>query len=340
MYMMIIYILLLVIFISIYCTTSSNKSGIFILFLLLLYNIPIQYTTNMVGYGNYRKEGGADGVINNKSVDNMVEKYTGYNNMIKKQFKYTGEKYKHSDTFYTKLYKLYKYKPCGKNKKWGNVQYESPMDLKFNNNIMNIINSIDGDGNVLDYGCGNGWSIHHFDDKTKNTVCVDIDDYRTYSKKSKFVKNTSISSIDEKIKNDSIDLVMALQSLHHIEFCDVETEYIDRIRPIIISIISKIKPGGYLLIREHDVKNNDDVCPVIFEHLLYDIIELGDKNMSFEKLKSWVKNYHMNHKGWYFSKQFLHNILEHEGMELVDTEIKKGGNVSHIYNSLYMKTCV
>jgi SAM-dependent methyltransferase len=335
--MMIIYIILLVILISIYCTTSSNKSPLFVLFILLIYNISMRYNTNTVIPNYDIKVGGVDGVISNKNIDNMVIKYSRYNNMIKKQFKYIGEKYKSSDTFYTKLYKLYKYKPCNKNKKWGNISHESPMDLKFNSNIMSIINNIDSDSNVLDYGCGNGWSLHHFENKTKNTTCVDIDDYRTYAKNTDFVKNSHISSIDEKIENNSMDFVMALQSLHHIEFSGEKTEYADRIRPIITSIISKIKPGGHLLIREHDVKNSDDLCPVIFEHLLYDIIELDGKNMSFEKLKMWIKNYHINHNGWYFSKQFLHDILKQEGMKLIDTEIKKGSNVSHIYNSLYIK---
>ena len=130
---------------------------------------------------------------------------------------------------------------------------------------------------------------------------------------------------------------MALQSLHHVEFEDDKTDFYDRIRPIVQSIVNKIKPGGYLLIREHDVKNTEDLYPVLFEHLLYELMELKDKSMSLDEVKKWVSEYHINHKGWYFSKAFLQEILEDNGMKLIETEYKRGENPSHIYNSIFVK---
>lgn len=328
---MIIYILISIILILIYCTTC-NKSNFLVLCVLILFKITGMDELNCCSTRII--EGGR--IANNKKIKNIVERYSKLHPMIKKQFKYTGKKYKYDDTFFNKMYQLYKYK--SDTKKWGNVSYRPPLSIKFNKKIMDILNSIDKNGSVLDYGCGDGWTLKYFEDNNiKDLSCVDIDDYRTYAKKSSFIKNSYLTSMNEQVKDNSVDLVVALQSIHHIEFLGDKSKFVYRIEPIIKSVISKIKPGGNLLIREHDVKTNDDACPVIFEHLLYDLMELKDKSMSYNKIKDWVKKYHINHNGWYFSKDFLHKLLEKNGMKLLETEFKKGINMSHIYNSIYVK---
>jgi SAM-dependent methyltransferase len=330
---MIVYIILSIILILIYCISLckvSNKIILFILFLCTLIGI-----NNTESYK--RIEGGNAHIISNNSIENIVEKYSKLDIMINKQFKYIGKKYKPKDDFFNKMYQIYKYKP-DITKKWGNVAYKQPLHIKFNNKIINILKNIKKNSSILDYGCGDGWTLNNFEDMGINNItCVDIDDYRTYAKKSTFIKNKHLSSMDSKINNNSLDLVIALQSLHHINFENDKTEFIDRIIIIIKSIISKIKSGGYLLIREHNVRNAEDLPPVLFEHLLYDLIELDDKSMSFNEIKKWVTNYHIYHNGWYFSKIFLHNMLELNGMKLKETEKKKGLNISNIYNSLYIK---
>jgi SAM-dependent methyltransferase len=277
------------------------------------------------------KEGGSH------VIKNVVNEYKEYTFMLNKQMKYIDKNYKKNDTFFNKLYKIYKFKSSSK--KWGNVIKRPSLDNKFNNNVMDILNKIGKNSSVMDYGCGDGWTLEYFKyNDVKDIKCVDIDDYRSNVKNSTFIKNLHLSSLDSKIDDDSLDLVMALQSLHHVEFENDKTDFYKRINLIVKSIVSKIKYGGYLLIREHDVKNTNDLYPVLFEHLLYELMELKDKSMSFDEVRKWISDYHNNHKGWYFSKEFMHKILEDNGMKLLDTEYKIGLNPSHIYNSIYLKT--
>jgi SAM-dependent methyltransferase len=333
---MYIAIAVLLIIVCVFCFINTTQSGRPIGKYMIALVLVFLLTSSKCDTINTKISGGDthNGIVNNGDAEDVAEKYSKLHTMINRQLKYTGTKYKHNDSFFSKMYQIYKYKPSN-TKKWGNVS-RPQLEEKFNDNIMKVLNAVDGKGSVLDYGCGDGWALKYFEDRNvKNTICVDIDDYRTYTKNSVFLKNSHLSSMDS-VGNNSLDLVMALQSLHHIEFDGEKTKYMDRVHLIIKSIVSKLKSGGHLLIREHDVKNISDVYPVLFEHLLYDLMELTDKSMSLDELKKWVNNYHIHHKGWYFSKDFLHNILRDHNMKLVETEYKKGLNSSHIYNSLYM----
>ena len=316
-----LYIILILFLICVYCNSLSPIFALFFSILFMFSCEPIK--TN-------KKEGGME------TANNPVNKYKKFRGMLDKQLRYVNgfnKKKNRNNSFYYKLYEIYKYKPGFK--RWGNV-IRPVLDKKFNRTIMNILDKMNESSSVMDYGCGDGYTLKYFEDKVKDIICVDIDDYRSHMKNSQFIKNSHISSIDT-IDNNSIDLLIALQSLHHIEFEDDKTDFYDRITPIIQSIVNKIKPGGYLLIREHDVKNTKDLYPVLFEHLLYDLMELKDKSMSIEEVKKWVQSYHIKHKGWYFSKQFLQGVLEDAGMELVETEYKRGENPSNIYNSIFVK---
>lgn len=329
-YSLYIVLILFLIYVN-YCYICNDTQTVFNVLLLFLFTCVIRKNTMCECNIESNKKGGSH------IITNYVDKYKEYNFMLNKQMKYIDKKYKKNDTFFNKLYKIYKYKPSSK--KWGNVIKRPSLDNKFNNNIINILNKMGKNSSVMDYGCGDGWALEYFKyNDVKNIICVDIDDYRSYVKDSTFIKNSHLSSIDSKIDDDSLDLVMALQSLHHVEFENDKTDFYKRIHLIVKSIVNKIKYGGHLLIREHDVKNTNDLYPVLFEHLLYELMELKDKTMSFDEVRKWVSYYHNNHKGWYSSKEFMHKILEDNGMKLIETEYKIGLNPSHIYNSIYVKT--
>ena len=325
-----------ILFILIHCV-SCNNEGVykkiicFIIFACcsVLVLCQTREDTNITG--------GLDINIRNPAhLEHITKRYSELHTMIKRQFRIIGEKYTTGEKFLDKMMKIYKFK--AKNKKWGNITHRPDISSKFNDKILNRLNMLHKDSTVVDYGCGDGHMLDYFKYyPIKNTICVDVDDYRTYARDSRFIKNNTRMVLDTELKNNSIDLVMALQSLHHIEFDGDGMEFIHRLKFTINNIIKKIKPGGYLLIREHDVRRDDDLYPVLFEHLLYEMIELENKSMIYSELNKWINNYHFVHKGWYFSKHFMNQVIEKNGMVLLETEYKKGINPSRIYNSLYIK---
>jgi SAM-dependent methyltransferase len=276
-----------------------------------------------------RMGGQSNQIRDASALKNPIRQYGKYQSLIKKQFRTIGEKYTNSD-FINNMMKIYKYNP--KNNRWGNVSSRPALSNKFGKEIMDTINVLES-GTILDYGCGDGYSLSHFGADFRK-ICVDVEDFRSY-KECEFIKNTSLNTLNEKIEDESVDLVMMLQSLHHISFGNRSKNMIGLVLDTIVKIL---KPNSYLLIREHNAENNIDLYPILLEHLLFDLMEISDKSMDETQLRKWINNYHTNHAGWYFSKAYLHQLLVSRGFVLLTTENKKGLNPSFIYNSLYQKT--
>jgi len=196
-------------------------------------------------------------------------------------------------------------------------------------------------GIYIDYGCGGGKSMGDFIEllHPSKSYCVDIEDFRNQKYKDicEFVKNPNIEVCDKKFTNNSVDLISAMQSLHHVSFDSDNGSFHSRLECVIDQLTDKLKPGGYLLIREHDVRSKKDVYPVIFEHLVYELYEEIDDNMSVDEVNEWISKFHEKHKGWYFSAKTLQKLLESQGMKLITLNYKQGKNPSRIYNALYQK---
>ena len=261
-------------------------------------------------------------------------KHYGKNIKMLEKYK-TKSKYNSNDDILIKMMKIYKINNL--TNKWGYSQ-----DINYSvisDNIQNIITKyINKNSKIADYGCGSGHNINYikktYNLQSDNVYCIDINDYRI-KKNSKFIKNTNLNIINNNIKNDSIDLFIASQSLHHVFFTGYNYNQI--INSIINTLNKKIKMGGYLFIREHDILNYNNLCAVIFEHLLYELIELKNKNMTKTQLLEWINNYSKQHDGIYFSKSVLKKLLAKYGFECIVIEDKKGYNPSRIYNILCKK---
>jgi 2-polyprenyl-3-methyl-5-hydroxy-6-metoxy-1,4-benzoquinol methylase len=258
---------------------------------------------------------------------------------------------RNSNKPYTKKYKenLHSLVDYSFNKKrWGFTEDKDPESIiryKFSDTIFDKISGYISSVKIpqyLDYGCGNG-SITHALHKLFNTksFCIDIDDYRKYDSSS-FIYNTDINAIDNHITNGTLDIISAIQSLHHVNFNKNDiNDYELTLDTILKQMYSKLKTNGLLLIREHDVRSLNELYPVLMEHLLFELLEYNAKGMNtksiYRFINDFIENYHKDHYGWYFSHNFIHNKLIELGFKKIHFEYKKGKNVSRIYNALYIK---
>lgn len=274
-----------------------------------------------------------------------INNYKQYYWMTQKTLKYANQK--HTKDYEKNMHMLLSHQPS-KNK-WGNTDGESPSQIikyKFSEQILNPMHDkIDRvkSPQYLDYGCGDGAITHALRNIfNAKSFCIDINDYRKY-KSSAFVCNNNINTIDTYFTNETLDIISAVQSLHHVSF-DINKNQTSNMFESTVSTIlrqfyAKLKPNGLLLIREHDVQELSHLYPVLFEHMVYEMLEYKQpiNNINIF-VKKFIQDYHKKHNGWYFSRQYLHNQLEALGFKLLHFEWKKGNNVSRIYNALYVKS--
>ena len=262
--------------------------------------------------------------------------------VLTKMFKRLGKRYNHDKTETENIYELYKLQ--NENEKWGaysNRFNRNFIERKFGKNIIDVLGKLKNVNIYIDYGCGGGKSMSDFIEllHPSKSYCVDVEDFRKqkYKNITEFIKNENIETFDKKFANNSVELISAMQSLHHVSFDSDNGSFYSRLKCVIDQLTNKLKPGGYLLIREHDVRSKKDIYPVIFEHLLYELHEETDDNMSVDEVNEWVSKFHDKHKGWYFSAKTLQKMLESHGMKLISRNYKQGKNPSRIYNALYQK---
>lgn len=98
---------------------------------------------------------------------------------------------------------------------------------------------------------------------------------------------------------ETFNLITVLMVLHHIPKSELEKS--------IINIINRINVGGYLLVREHDVRDKftENICDI--EHAIYDIVK--DKMMQEDFANSYITNYN--------SIPYWINLIEGFGMKLL-----------------------
>lgn len=289
-----------------------------------------------------------ENAISGQSMDNfnVNEYWKNSKPVLIKMFKKLGNSYNHNITETENIYRLYKLQ--NQNEKWGAYSHRFNrkfIERKFGKSIINILGKLKNVDMYIDYGCGGGKSMDDFIKLLKpiKTYCIDVEDYRKtkYKINSLFTKNNNIEIFDNKFTNNSVDFISAMQSLHHVIFDsgdNATSSFYSRLERIITQFTDKLKLGGYLLLREHDVVSKLDIYPVIFEHLLYELYEENNVNMSVNEVNDWIYNFHNNHQGWYFSAKTLQNLLESKGMKLITLNYKQGKNHSRIYNALYQKT--
>lgn len=316
-------ILMLVAIILILLFTSDVKYSFVCLILTIILSYMSEYKTSIKICG-----GNETGIYHPK---NMIGDYTGLEPMVARRIKYIPHvvvtKENMYDCMYDHIYPDVKTKWSG-----------APFFARFGRNMLKDIANLPESSIIVDYGCGDGSSLEYFKSLNKKykLYCVDVDDFRTKKDAdTKFIKNISTDTFNDKIKDGSVSLIVASVSLHHVDFGDGKP-FNETIENIISTMVRKLAPGGFLLIREHDVKTNKHLNSVLFEHLIYSVMEIDNKYMTRAEFVDWVKKYHLNHKGCYFSRDYIHNLIGNQGMIHKETNAPPK-HWSHIYNSLFMK---
>jgi len=117
----------------------------------------------------------------------------------------------------------------------------------------------------LDYGCGDGSISEKLGARLGLSMAqvIGIDIFPSCPAQINYMTDTS------SIPSESIDLITAMVSFHHII----------PVEPVIKEVVRLLRPGGYFVIREHDFDGRDPNSPMLsFIHLIHifnDIYRIG-----------------------------------------------------------------
>ena len=244
--------------------------------------------------------------------------------------------------------------------KWGNTVVPAKLKYKYGN----IIDKLPKNINVYaDYGCGSGAVFTQFKDvlNPKSSYCIDYKYYGPQdlldSKKTQdperglFVPNnlsTSFGSYfngagldDEHGVPINIDVMTMLQSLHHVMFDDAPQKKTETLEFVVKEISKVMKPGAYLVLREHDIRNIDGLCRVLIEHMVYEIMEIhqdaNETRLSFSEFKQYVTTYHTTHIGTYMSREYIGSLLKKYGFVSISLFYPDLNQLSFTYSELYQR---
>jgi hypothetical protein len=185
------------------------------------------------------------------------------------------------------------------------------------------------DFNVITYvdvGSGNELKARAFAQLigADRTVCMDIVDYRL-SKESEFVLNETVNTI----KSVAPDFCTLHMMLNHLSFPGFDNP-VDRI----CAFINELSNSGcqQVLVREHDVTDEESLTAVVLSHMVYESIEID--YMKKDDFVKWTKEYASKHEGCYMSKADLIAVFELYGWELLKVVDHPGHNFKCIYTML------
>ena len=177
----------------------------------------------------------------------------------------------------------------------------------------------------VDIGSGSGEDAIFLakDIGSKSPILSDVEDVRLENTRSAlFVKikvNTPLELfIGTPIQKESIDVVSMFHSLHHM----IDAEF--RLK----NVANILKPGGFFLLKDHNVISEEDSKNVSFEHFVYSIGEgkatINDK-----------KNYQNILPMYFFSADNVAEFLESLGFKKIF--VNKYNNPTKTYQALFQK---
>lgn len=115
--------------------------------------------------------------------------------------------------------------------------------------------------------------------RPKRAICADLTEWQNMHhnlSRDQSVEFVALTSSTLPFPDDSIDFCTALQVLHHVP---------DQ-QQTISELLRILKPGGYLLVREHDSISKDVSDRIDWVHYLYEIVVAEKPNWSYLEHKA------------------------------------------------------
>lgn len=212
---------------------------------------------------------------------------------------------------------------------WGfvyNPLFITPRAQNRIDDFQKYLSELGENSKIMDFGAGNGEILIGFGNrlaikKKENLIAIDRENYIQENAKalvSFFPMEADTSSWE------MTDLILAFQVFHHIKKTPTFTS-------ILRGINDKLKPGGYLFLREHDCRNIFIEKLINIEHLLYDIVQ---DSKSFEQARQSLKDTaYMDVKHW-------HKTITENCPDLVFKDFnfaKTQTNPTLYFNMIYQK---
>jgi 2-polyprenyl-3-methyl-5-hydroxy-6-metoxy-1,4-benzoquinol methylase len=183
------------------------------------------------------------------------------------------------------------------NIKWDIIKNHIPNNLKITS--------------LMDFGGNNGDAAHIIGDKLsvdpKNTYSVDVTDWvsEKWSPRSDIVFIHTNKMHDKNIMEDnSVDLIMAMHVLHHINMKEIKT--------IIKTFDRILSKKGIIILYEHDCNSVLMKNLIDLEHIIFDVVI--SKKITYEKfIKSYFAEYKTKEE---FEKIFSKYFKKYKTIEL------------------------
>lgn len=204
-----------------------------------------------------------------------------------------------------------------RNGKWG---ANKSLDAELRKNAQFIPYIPKNINKYVDIGCGSGIVLAAFKRRfnIRDAICADVEDNRETAYKSfPFIKIEPDTSIP--IPDSSVNLVTLFHVVHHM---------MDDVRGRVIDIARMLKPGGMLLVKDHDVRDRRDASNVDFEHFVYQIGE--SPNDIIQIMTQFDTELPMN----YYSSEQLCDIIS-EYLTLV--WVQDARHLTKVYSAVFKK---
>ncbi len=189
---------------------------------------------------------------------------------------------------------------------------------------LKIVDIGGGNGNVLREINASMQSKYNITTKPENFICVETqsDWVESYKFDNETINYSFWNNEIIPIESNSIDIVLCMVSLHHMNDATIQTT---------ISEIKRIlKPGGHILIKEHDADTANALNFIEWEHHLYHILDKG-----YERIIVNPETYLEEHIDNFKAKAFWKNHFQTNGFKYIETTNRclESGTESTIYDS-------